>query len=109
MVIGPFLLPCKAESGATIQIRRLDIIPATRVPTDSSPLDMCIFQNTIQATFILRLPKENEVNPHLPVGVDINDRCFHHPLVIFSTSLVERKATMLMISIEAQNLLTNFE
>lgn len=53
---------------------------------------------------VLWLPKKDDIDQCLLEGTNIDEGCFHHPVVILSTNSVEGKATVLIVSIETQSL-----
>lgn len=53
---------------------------------------------------ILWLPKKDDIDQRLLTGTNIDEGCFHHPVVILSTDSVEGNATVLIVSIETHSL-----
>lgn len=84
-----------------------DIMPRTRLSSGPSPLEARYPQSTthqhhgIQTGCILWLPKKDDIDERLLAGVDIEDGCFNHPIVVLSTNRAEGKATVLIVSIPA--------
>jgi hypothetical protein len=67
-----------------------------------SLLDTTYESYDAMAGCILWLPKKDEIDEHLLVGVRMDDGCFNHPVVVLSADPVERKATILIVSILIQ-------
>ena len=80
-------------------------MPGISVSSRPSPSQVRHSQNTtyqhhgIPAGCTLWLPNKHKIDAHLLEGVDIDDGCFNHPIVVLSTDLVEGKATVLVVSI----------
>ena len=91
-----------------------DIMPRTRAYSGQPPLEMrrsqrVTIQPQVLAGSILWLPEKDDIDPRLLTGVEIDDGCFHHPVVILSTNLEDGKATVLIVSTGAQNLRICFQ
>lgn len=52
---------------------------------------------------ILWLPKKDQIDQHLVIGLDIDDGCFNHPVVVLSVDPEERNATVLIVSIPSKD------
>lgn len=85
-------------------------MPRTRLSSSTSPLEVRRRRRTNRlsgddlAGCIRWLPKKDDIDQCLLAGTNIDEGCFHHPVVILSTDDVERKATVLIVSIETHNL-----
>lgn len=80
-------------------------MPATQVSLHPSPQQARRQQSTthqrkvIEAGCVLWLPRKDKIKERLLVDVEVNDGCFHHPIVVLSNELTRGKATVLIVSI----------
>lgn len=87
-------------------------MPVTRVSSGPSPVQVRRPQNRTYQQHdtlvgcILWLPTKDRIDHRLLVGVDIDDGCFNHPVVVLSTDLAEGKAIILIVSVLSCLLIT---
>jgi hypothetical protein len=56
----------------------------------------------VQVGCILWLPKKEQIDQCLLGGTGLHDGCFDHPIVILSLDEIEKRATILIVSIIIQ-------
>lgn len=89
-------------------------MPRTRASSHRSPLEVRRPQSEThhrhdnRAGCIFWLPKKDYIDERLLAGIDIDDGCFNHPVVVLSIDPNDGKATVLIVSILVQSLRSSF-
>ena len=80
-------------------------MPVTQASSYPSPQQVCRRQSTtnqlndVKAGCILWLPRKDKIKEYLLEGMEIDDGCFNHPVLVLSTEPAQGKASVLIVSI----------
>jgi hypothetical protein len=53
----------------------------------------------VQAGYILWLPSKDKIGSRFLIGVELDNDGFNHPVVILSVNILDRKATIFLVSV----------
>lgn len=73
-------------------------------------MDVLSLQDTTHNSYnmlagcILWLPKKDQIDQHLLRGLNIDDGCFNHPVVVLSVNPEELDAIILIVSIASEDI-----